>query len=155
MNLQLSTNLSSKPGEQVHRVCFSSHKGPWGLSEGQLGQGPPTRRVHALPGKLVFSTPRAKPKEAAARSIWRQVKGWAAPWPGGSWREAGGVGGGRSPALGRGLGSSGCKGIKPSRSQPEAGEALPCWERGLCRNVHAKHLSHRGQVGLETAHRSQ
>ena len=154
MNVQVSTSLSAKPGEKVHQLCFSSHKGPWGLSEGQLGQGPPTRRVHALPGKLVFPAPRAKPEEAATRSIWRQVKSGAAPWPGGGWREAGSVGG-WSPGLGRGLGSSGCKGIKPSRSQPESGESLPCWERGSCRNVCAKHLSHRGQVGLETAHRSR
>lgn len=59
------------------------------------------------------------------------MKGWAAPWPGGG---AGGkqeVLGGRAQAWGGGFGSSGCKGINPSRSQLEAGESPTLLGKGF------------------------
>ena len=160
MNLHLSTNVSARTGEQVHRVCFSSHRARGVRVKGNWARVPP-------PGGSTPSQQAGLPRaprqgrgsflaeEAAVRSIWRQMKGREAPWPGGGWRETGGVGG-QSLGLGWGdLGAQAAKASVPADPSQRQESPPPCWERGSCRDVRSKHLRTSGSRNCSQGPASQ
>ena len=83
------------------------------------------------------------------------MKGRAAPWPGGSWREAEGIGG-QSLGLGWGdLGAQAAKASAPADPSQRQESPPPCWERGSCRDVRSKHLRTSGSINCSQGPVSQ
>ena len=145
---------ASSPG------LFQFSQGLWGPSEGQLGQGPPTRRFHALPASWSSPCPTPRKRKLPCGGSCCKKYLEAGEGPGGTLAWWGLEGNrrcwGAEPGLGwEDLGAQAAKASVPADPSQRQESPPPCWERGSCRDVRSKHLRTSGSRNCSQGPASQ